>query len=115
MRLNRRQLRKLINETVMLEQASDSKKVDPSDVVSAVLKGTTYAGGIPGGLGVLVSLSLGKTLAGEAKEFYDGLDPRIKTALNGFAEAIKAVPDNMKESLILTAVEFIEGATDLID
>lgn len=113
-RITRMQLRKLINETVMLEQASDSKKVDPSDVVSAVLKGSAYSGGIPA-VGVLVSLSLGKTLAGEAKEFYDGLDPRIKTALNGFAEAIKAVPDNMKESLILTAVEFIEGATDLID
>ncbi len=113
MKINRRQLRRLI-----IAEAAKADKADKKEhVINAIKVGalarTSPILATPYGLFTL--LVLGKQLDKASQAVYKSLDPRIKSALDGLVSAVKSVPGDIKESLIITAVEYIDSIANSID
>jgi hypothetical protein len=116
MKLNRRQLRKLIlRETRIISESS--MKIDSNKLTAAIMAGGAVTAAMPGAsipMAMILGLIAGEKLVDAPKALYDGLNPDIKLALDGLVEAIKVLPSKYKKSLIESVVELINGATESI-
>lgn len=121
MKLNRRKLRKLIiSEVKRLHEAEDMEypTLTKQEIVDAMNSGidigmSTQNMAAPA-LMVLMLIQK-KSLQGQAALLYNSLDPRIQDALDSLIAAIQAVPEKMKEGLIESVVDLINGATKSLE
>ena len=103
----KRLIRRSIHENLGMLNESPTMTVE--DFENIIKKSALASQGNPSVMAAMIyGLVYGKKLELDAKRLYDSLDPRIKTALDGLVAAVKAVPDNLKESLILSIVEIID-------
>jgi len=113
MKLNRRQLRKLIlRETRIISESP--MKIDANKLTAAIMAGGAATAAMPPAMAMILGLVTGEALASAPQALYDGLDQDIKLALDGLVEAIKAVPSKYKKSFIESVVELINSATESI-
>ena len=109
MRLNRRQLRKLINETVMEERIPGGSDAGIAGFVAG-----------SGNVSALVAFILfKKALPAAVEEAYKALPGPVQDSITRLSEALKLLPsrklEEMKDSIEDIVVEILEGAAEGVE
>lgn len=116
-RVDENRIKRIIRQSI-LESAgmlNESPTMTIEDIEAIIKKSSLASSGNPALMASMIfGMLYGKKLEADAQRLYDSLDPRIQTALDGLFAALKAVPDNLKESLILNIVEIIDNTAKML-